>query len=586
MSTETLVVFVRSAILAACIGAVVAYCSGAALRRGEGAAGAAVRVMLTLIVPATALALCGLFFWPVVLGASWLAAIRQGAGALPYLRDRLRAIWRAMSIVSRVACLTLIVALAFRAGAALSTPPTDGDSLLYHLPITAALIQDHSMWFTRALPYPAAAELGGAVGGAATGTVNGVVAFQFVQILALVLVGFGWARRAGSSVDGAAAAAVIAGSLPLVVDQVFTSQNDIFACATLAAACVLWRPSPRLAALSLGLLFAAKLTAFVLAPAVALVMVVFEGWPFSLADIAWAASLAAPWYLRTWLLTGNPAYTIPSLGWSSTIAANFPHAWRFVVAALRVYGGLASVAGIAAIAVLSFMRGRHSFARALPWLAFAAFASWIVLPNSAESVSGTLDQINHGWSLRYALLLPFVLATAVPIVLDRVAQLPLAAFTALVAAASAVVRSSNLTASNEPLGFVYGLLLLIAPALIVLAVFTAPNWSGRRPLTFGSLAMSCAIACFAPAAMSGAQSMRQLWNATYLQWSPLIPVSYVGLDKRIQASSKVAVVGIRSFPFVGPTFARRTYENIVVESPSSWLSKLRKSGVPLFVAAG
>jgi hypothetical protein len=43
---------------------------------------------------------------------------------------------------------------------------------------------------------------------------------------------------------------------------------------------------------------------------------------------------------------------------------------------------------------------------------------------------------------------------------------------------------------------------------------------------------------------------------------------------------------MRSFPLVGPTFARRTYEDIPIRTRLSWLDRLRRSGVPVLVAAG
>jgi hypothetical protein len=576
----------RSVVLVAYIIAVIIYCAAAALHKREGPAGAAVRILVTLLAPATFLAFSGLFYWPLTLGVSLLAAAWQGAALTPQLLGRVRDVWNSMSLVSKVALLALSVACAFRAGSALSTPSIDGDSLLYHLPMSAALIQDHSMWSTRALLYPGAAELGAAIGGAATGNVNGMVAFQMTTIFVLGLVAFGWARKAGASVDGAAATSIIAVALPIVVDQMFTSQNDILFCTVLAAACVLWRSSPRLAGLSLGLAASVKLTALAVVPAVALVMIFFDGWPFSVADIAWAASIAAPWYLRTWVLTGTPLYTVASMGWSSTIAANFASSWRFVLSALRTYGGLAAGAGAVALVFLSMARERNAFARALPWLALMAFASWIVLPNSAESVPGTLDQIRQGWSLRYAVLLPFVLATALPIALDRVPRLPLAAFAALVAAASAIVRSANLTASNEPLGFFYAIPVLIALVLITIALLVRPSVEGGNRSVMGQAAAAVAIAIIGLTITVGAQSVRRLWNPSYLQWSSLIPVSSVILDKHILSSSKVAIVGMRSFAFVGPEFERQTYDNIIIETPASWLARLRRSGVSILAAAG
>ncbi len=589
MGANSLVVFLRSVLLVVVFGAIFVFCSAASLRRGEGAAGAGVRAVASLVVPSTALALLSLFNWPLALGISLLVAWVQGAGSVATLRARLSTAWASLSVVTKVAVFVVGVAAAFRAGQALALPPLDGDSLLYHLPITAALVQDHGMWFTRVLLYPSAAELAEAAAGATLGHVSGIAVFQLAQLLVFALIGFGWARRAGASVDGAASTAVVAVSVPIVVDQMFTSQNDIFICAMIASGCVLWRHAPRLAAIGFGLVFAAKVTAFAIVPAVAVVMLVFEGWPFGWADVAWAVALAAPWYVRTWVLAGSPVSMIASKGWSSTIAANFQGSARFIVPTLRTYGGLASLLGVVALIFSPALRGRNSFARALPWLAIASFVAWIVLPNTAESVPGTLDQIRQGWSLRYALLLPFVLATAVPIVLDRVSRMPLAAFIGLIAAASAVVRSANLTASISPLGFEYAAPLLVAAACAFVA-FLAPDTrasSVKKPASgVAGVACAAAIALWGLTSVFGVRSVQALWDAAYIQWSLRIPMNVAELDPRIKRSDKLAVIGLRSFPFVGPTFSRRTYEAVIPEPPTIWLARLRREGVPLLVAGG
>jgi hypothetical protein len=579
MGAEFLVVFMRSALLAACFGLIVASCLAGALRRGEGAAGAAVRITATILVPATLLALLGIFVWPIALGASLIGALWQGRDGLSLLVDRVRVTWSSASAASKVGVLTLLVAVAFRAGAALSTPPTDGDSLLYHLPMTAALSQDHGMWFTRALLYPGAAELGEAIGAATTGNVNGIVAFELVQVFALVLVGYGWARRAGASRDGALACAVVAGALPIVIDQTFTSQNDIFVCVMLASGCVLWRAAPRLAAIALGLVFAAKVTAFILVPAVMLVMLAFEGWPFSIADLFWGWALAAPWYVRTLALSGRPVDSVAVMGWNSTIAAHFATAWPLVLAALRTFGGLAALGGTVALACTVARRDRTRFARALPWLALVMFGAWIVMPNAAESVPGTLDQIRQGWSIRYVLLLPFILATALPIVIDSVTRLPVAGLIALAAAASAVVRSANATASQTALGFVYCVPLLLAALLIIMSL------AARRPPARIAWLL-CSLVIWSLTATTGASSMALLWNPTYIQWSRLIPASNAMLEAHVRASSKVAVIGMRSFPLVGANFSRRTYEQVLIMPQQRWLDELRRDGVHVMLAAG
>jgi hypothetical protein len=577
--SATAPLLVRNVLLFTGVGVVAVFCLGAAFRRGEGAAGAAVRFVVTLLAPATAFAFAGIFFWPIALFASVTAALFQGVGSVNRLLDRSRPMLRALSPVTIAALCVFAALIALRCASALSTTPYEGDSLLYHLPMTAALLQEHSMWFTRASLYPGAAELAEALGSATTGTVNGVAIIEASEILVLFLAAFGWARQTGAGPNGAAAAAIVAGSLPIVVDQMFTSQNDILVCAMLASACALWRAHPRLAALALGVALATKVTALLLVPAVVLVMVVLEGWPFSLADVAWGLALALPWFVRTAALTGGPVYSIESLDWHSTIAGNFAKSWYWTITAIRNFGGLPAIAGVVALIFVARRRGRPPFAGAISWLAAVAYAAWAFMPHGAESVPGSLDQIRSGWSIRHAMLLPFALATSLPIALDMIPRVPLAGIVALAAAVNGILRAGNAIATQDPLAFAYTLPVIAVAICLIIALVA------RRP-TIALAWLSCAVVLWTLASTSGATTMERRWASRYLQWHMWIPASAVLSDPVVARSSKVAVIGMRPFPFVGPTFSRRTYERIVRESPRTWLDQLRRDKVAVLVASG
>lgn len=579
VSPGFLILFARSALLVVCVGAIGAYCLSAALRRGEGAAGGAVRFVATLVAPATALAFAGIFFWPIALAMSVCAAVLQGRGALQLLADRFAAVLRALSPATIAASLVLAAVVSLRCAAALSSPPADGDGLAYHLPMTAAMLQDHSMWFTRTVLYPGAGELIDAIGGGALGAQSGRAIIECGVLLSLLLAAYGWARRAGARADGAVAAAVVAAAMPITVDQMLTSQNDLLVCAMAASACALWRPAPRLAAIALGLVMATKVTGLLLVPAIGLVMLAFEGWPFSLSDVAWAVALAAPWFVRTLLLAGTPLYSVASLGWSSTIAGNYARCWWWTLTAIRNYGSLAAILAPLGLAFAAFRRGRPALAGALPWLALASYVAWTLMPNGAESVAGTLDQIRSGWSIRYAAMLPFVLATSFAIVVDSTFKIRLAGLVAIVVAAGAVQRTVGATAALDPNAFLY--LLPVGACALALALALVARRSATRAawLSAGILAWSWAGA-------AGAQDIERSWNAKYLQWNVHIPPSNVIGDSRIHGDSSVAVVGMRSFPLVGPDFRRRVYEHVVASSPAAWLAQLRRDGVALLVATG
>ena len=202
-------------------------------------------------------------------------------------------------------------------------------------------------------------------------------------------------------------------------------------------------------------------------------------------------------------------------------------------------------------------------------------------------MKGTLDQIRPGWSLRYALLLPFILAAAVPIVLDRVRNFPLAAFVALIAAASAVVRSANLTAGASPLGFPFCVPLLIAFGLLIVAVLwpvAEADSARRRPAT--TILAFASIAIWVGVASVGSISVQRLWIPQYLQWSRLIPPTTILVDPTLWGDSPVAVIGMRSLPLIGPQFQRRVYDDIIVGPIDAWLAYLHRNRVELMVAAG
>jgi len=141
-----------------------------------------------------------------------------------------------------------------------------------------------------------------------------------------------------------------------------------------------------------------------------------------------------------------------------------------------------------------------------------------------------------------------------------------------------VVRSANVTASLQALGFVYALPIALTAACALLAC-------SRRPAIRVTGAV-CALAIWSLTATAGAQSIQRLWDAIYLQWSHRIPENDVILAPLVRNSAQVAVLGMRSFPLVGPYFARRTYEDIVVRPRLTWLEQLRQSGVPVLVASG
>jgi hypothetical protein len=241
--------------------------------------------------------------------------------------------WRAAPAGSS-AIVTIAVLAALVAALA---PPTAKDALIYHLALPKTFVAASALVIVpHNIPsyFPLGIEMHGLwamlvgrvidtrVGEAACGAT--VFAF-FPLLLAAV---HGWARRVGLEGSWALAACALVASVPTIYDVAASAYVDlalaVYVAIAVEAAARWWvRPDRRPLvhiALAMGFALAVKLLAVVVFMVVALILLFGvllsrHGGPerrplvaSALAAMAAAAVLGAPWYARTWAVTGSPVF--------------------------------------------------------------------------------------------------------------------------------------------------------------------------------------------------------------------------------------------------------------------------------------
>jgi len=238
-------------------------------------------------------------------------------------------------LIVLVQALALVSALA---------PPTAKDTLLYHLALPKAYIAAGGLVDTPyniASFYPLGVEmhntwamlLGGLAGPRTAETAAGATLFAFAPLLALVT--YGWARERGADSRWASLAALSIAAIPSAYDVAAGGYVDLALTAYTALAVrgvghwwtTLDGAWLRAVVFAVGAALSIKLTTVVLALCLALAILlralglrratdrpalppstqarlVLTGF----AALALGALLAAPWYVRTWVRTGNPVF--------------------------------------------------------------------------------------------------------------------------------------------------------------------------------------------------------------------------------------------------------------------------------------
>jgi hypothetical protein len=236
-------------------------------------------------------------------------------------RDRtsLRLAWPARAHVPLLAAIAILLACTVPF---LPPPEIGADAVYYHLTLARDLARGGSLPYEPYLLFSAFPLLGDVLY-AIVLSFGGLDTARVMHFAAGLLGGlaiFALARRLRGAGAGIAAAFVWFAT-PLVLAEMVTAYVDLFAALYAGLACVFavrWLEKPGVpdalgTGIFLGLGLATKLTVVVVAPAVLLsLLVVGARRPPHVAQLAGAAAaaaiIAAPQYLRSLLLTGNPVF--------------------------------------------------------------------------------------------------------------------------------------------------------------------------------------------------------------------------------------------------------------------------------------
>jgi len=347
------------------------------------------------------------------------------------------------------------------------------DSLWYHLPFAADMVQTHSVvgmhhvetvftnWF-----YPQNSELLHAVGILLTGrdTLSLFLNFGWlgVAFLAAYCVGRPYGRGAVTVI----AAAILLECHTLVVRDPGAAKNDLMAAALLLASIAIlveaWSSSVPFeslatkgnrrmeswaiaaAGLAAGLAAGTRVTGLAMAGALTVAVVVLSPQGRRWAAAGWwiGAALAggAFWYLRNLVVAGNPIPEVEKLGpislphperlqegrpdFSIVHYATDTGVWReyFGPGLHEAFGALwpLVVFGAVAAALLALLHGRDRIVRWIGAVALVGALAYLFTPLSAAGAEG--EPVGFGINIRYAI--PALLAGIVLLPLDRWLDMP------------------------------------------------------------------------------------------------------------------------------------------------------------------
>jgi hypothetical protein len=280
-------------------------------------------IAMVMLALGTAGALRPLVVLGVTIGAGiavrgeWAAAVRElviiGRG---WFRGPL------VELVPRSLALLLVIALL----AAAAAPPTEWDSLMYHLPIPLWMLETGRI----AVPPDSfhvalvAASHMATLPLLAARIMEGPALMQVLQLALLMAATIALAREAGlGKARGWLAVAIVLGC-PVFVLVAMTARVDVaLALGCVVANLVMFRAyrlgAPRevlLASVLVGIAIAIKPHAGAYAIALApLGWRAAGGWRVALRGVAIAALIAAPWYIKNQFLVGAPLYPQGAPGW-------------------------------------------------------------------------------------------------------------------------------------------------------------------------------------------------------------------------------------------------------------------------------
>jgi hypothetical protein len=347
------------------------------------------------------------------------------------------------------------------------------DSLWYHLPFAADMVQTHSVvgmhhvetvftnWF-----YPQNSELLHAVGILLTGRDTLSLFLNFGWLAVAFLAAYCVGRPYGRGAVTVIAAAILLECHTLVVRDPGAAKNDLMAAALLLASIAIlveaWasrgvvelrsgmrdkaQPHPgwdrwalAAAGFAAGLAAGTRVTGLAMAGALTVAVVVLspQGRRWAAAGWWFGAALAggAFWYLRNLVVAGNPIPEVEKLGpislphperlqegrpdFSIVHYATDTGVWReyFGPGLHEAFGGLwpLVVFGAVAAALLALLHGRDRIVRWVGAVALFGALAYLFTPLSAAGAEG--EPVGFGINIRY--VIPALLAGIVLLPLDR-----------------------------------------------------------------------------------------------------------------------------------------------------------------------
>jgi hypothetical protein len=389
-----------------------------------------------------------------------------------------------------------------------SLPVYSNDALTYHFPAAVDWLQSHRIttfqpWFFN--PANAYSPLAGSVFIAwLIVPFHGDAIARFVEVPALLAVSIG-VYRLGRELGGTTVIAAILAAAAVLCRPLFLpcmmGKDDLFVVLFLIAGLVAMstvRSAERFGTwrlgIAIGLLLAVKVTSLLVLPTL-LLAVDRRRWRVWLGATAVAAAVAGPWYLRTWIETGNPVFPLrvgpvfPGLfttARSDDLAG--PAGSRFIV------GGAYSVPAVCAclllvgwIAAMIFDRRgwRDPLKRAAvlgPVLGIAVFyfrspfpEVRFILPLIAVLFALMAPVISRILPSRWAISAAAAVALTSLCTVEIATQLDAVTMLAVVAAAVTMLAAA-LTFLGSRLGPQGRVALLYAPLLLVTAGLVYVDW--------------------------------------------------------------------------------------------------------------
>lgn len=302
-----------------------------------------------------------------------------------------------MKVIARVALGIWIVTLGYWVYMGVTTKAIENDSRTYHIPIAQSVLSG-KVWTGQGYTspfsfYPGASEVLLAGMMAAKLPVN---LFNVAGWVALFAVMYKLARRAGLTFDEAVVAAVGIDMLPTVMRLPLTQLVDIW----MAVWWGLWiylaeKPENKWGyAVKLGVVTGMVVGTKILGPILLLIALWWYGRKLAEgmgSKKIWAALLSAGiiggwWYVRNWLVRGNPVYPLDFLWWKGDAASQLPIVWKFLVRDKGALGMFLQALGSEFLGWVGLLAAGVWVRNKWIWLGLANALVFFILPGSPGTI--------------------------------------------------------------------------------------------------------------------------------------------------------------------------------------------------------